>query len=255
MRPFVYPYKVGSHSARDLAEGLHTKCIYTDRNYKANDNHLVINWGNGSISNWHKKKQGKEIKYLNHPFNVSLAGNKLHAFQVFKGNDISCVTFTYSGAEAKEWVKEGKIVVARTKLKSHSGNGIVMLDNVDEWVNAPLYTVYKKKRKEYRVHVMKGRVFDVQQKRRRTEAEEVDFQVRSYFNGWVYVREDVTIPFNLFELAKSAVGALGLDFGAVDIIWNRKEDMCYVLEVNTAPGLEGMTLINYIQEIETNVLT
>lgn len=252
MRPFVYPYKMGSRSARDLAEGLHTKCIYPDRNYKSYRNHLIINWGNGNHPYWFDKN----TRYLNYPDDVRLAQNKLQAFKRFKHFEISHVLFTNDPEIAQKWItEEGLAVVSRTKLTSHYGNGIVMLYEGSEWVNAPLYTVYKKKRREYRVHVMKGHAFDVQQKRRRTEAEEVDFQVRSYFNGWVYVRENVTIPFELFALAESAVNALGLDFGAVDIIWNRKEDKCYVLEVNTAPGLEGMTLINYIQEIETNVLT
>jgi glutathione synthase/RimK-type ligase-like ATP-grasp enzyme len=47
----------------------------------------------------------------------------------------------------------------------------------------------------------------------------------------------------------AAVSALGLDFGAVDIIWNEREDKCYVLEVNTAPGLQGSTLENYANAI------
>jgi D-alanine-D-alanine ligase-like ATP-grasp enzyme len=36
-----------------------------------------------------------------------------------------------------------------------------------------------------------------------------------------------------------------LDFGAVDIIYNAKRNECYVLEVNTAPGLEGTTVEKY----------
>ena len=48
-------------------------------------------------------------------------------------------------------------------------------------------------------------------------------------------------------IAVNAVKALGLDFGAVDIIYNEKENQYYVLEVNTAPGLEGTTLIKYAE--------
>ena len=41
--------------------------------------------------------------------------------------------------------------------------------------------------------------------------------------------------------------AIDLQFGAVDIIWNEKENKCYVLEINTAPGLVGTTLTKYTE--------
>ncbi len=41
------------------------------------------------------------------------------------------------------------------------------------------------------------------------------------------------------EAARSAVRALGLDFGAVDVLW--KDGSCCVLEVNTAPCLTDAT--------------
>jgi len=48
-------------------------------------------------------------------------------------------------------------------------------------------------------------------------------------------------------VALAAVSALGLDFGAVDIIYNEHENQYYVLEVNTAPGLEGTTVEKYAE--------
>ena len=46
-----------------------------------------------------------------------------------------------------------------------------------------------------------------------------------------------------------ATRALGLNFGAVDIIRDINNNS-FVLEVNTAPGLEGLTLINYTNAIK-----
>jgi len=40
-----------------------------------------------------------------------------------------------------------------------------------------------------------------------------------------------------------------LNFGAVDAIYNRKRDASFILEVNSAPGLENTTL-----QIYTNAL-
>ena len=39
--------------------------------------------------------------------------------------------------------------------------------------------------------------------------------------------------------------SIGLDFGAVDVIYNGHSNRAYVLEINTAPGLTGTTLDNY----------
>lgn len=80
----------------------------------------------------------------------------------------------------------------------------------------------------------------------------MDYQVRNHANGWIYARDAIDEPNAMvLEQAKLAITALGLDFGAVDIIWNQHRQMAYVLEVNTAPGLEGTTLIKYADAIST----
>ena len=65
----------------------------------------------------------------------------------------------------------------------------------------------------------------------------------------MFCRDDVVRNDTMDLLAISAVDSLGLDFGAVDIIWNESEDQYYVLEVNTAPGVEGTTLQKYTEAI------
>jgi D-alanine-D-alanine ligase-like ATP-grasp enzyme len=62
----------------------------------------------------------------------------------------------------------------------------------------------------------------------------------------VFCREQVEWTEPLVTEAQKAVNALGLDFGAVDIIYNGHEDKYYVLEVNTAPGMEGETMFSYV---------
>ena len=52
------------------------------------------------------------------------------------------------------------------------------------------------------------------------------------------------------KLAVDCVNHIGLDFGAVDIIYNNRDDVCYLLEVNTAPGLQGTTLEKYKDAVE-----
>ena len=44
--------------------------------------------------------------------------------------------------------------------------------------------------------------------------------------------------------ALACLAKTGLDFGAVDVIYT-KDERVYVLEINTAPGLEGQTVLDY----------
>lgn len=148
---------------------------------------------------------------------------------------------------ALDWVRGGVLVVGRTKLNGHSGAGIILAareEDVPE--NCPLYVRYIKKKYEYRVHVAFGKVVDVQHKRKRSDYDgDVDYAVRNHHTGWVYCREGVEVTDALTSAALSAVAALGLDFGAVDIIYNAHYNTYTVLEVNTAPGLEGTSVENY----------
>ena len=139
--------------------------------------------------------------------------------------------------------------MVRSTLTGHSGVGISLCTSNDDVPQAPLYVKYIPKRKEFRVHVIFGKVVDIQQKRKREGFENANFQVRNHANGWVYCRENLEEPTGLREAALRSVEELGLDFGAVDIIWNEKHNRCYVLEVNTAPGLEGTSVNIYADNI------
>jgi glutathione synthase/RimK-type ligase-like ATP-grasp enzyme len=186
---------------------------------------------------------------------VATASNKLSTFRALENKDgIRIPHFTDDPSVAGVWGSDGGCVVCRTKLSGHSGDGIVLADK--ELPRAPLYVQYIKKQKEFRVHVVYGEVIDVQEKRKRSdlpEGFEANFQVRNHHTGWVYCREEITEPAELRPMALATIVALGLDFGAVDIIWNEKRNECYVLEVNTAPGLEGTTVNKYAEAFVKNL--
>lgn len=150
---------------------------------------------------------------------------------------------------AVDWVMAGKIVLNRTQLNGHSGAGIVVAARVEDViVGCPLYVAYRKKKREYRVHVAFGQVIDVQQKRKRNDyVGEVDYAVRNHHTGWIYARESVEASEVRDAIAIHAVALLDLDFGAVDIIYNEHDNQYLVLEVNTAPGLEGTTVAKYTE--------
>jgi glutathione synthase/RimK-type ligase-like ATP-grasp enzyme len=124
----------------------------------------------------------------------------------------------------------------------HSGQGIETVSE-GELPDAPLYTKRAKRKAEYRVHVLRGTIIDIQQKKRRNGSDRGAL-VWNHGTGYVYCREGVECPDNVKNTAILAVASLGLDFGAVDMILS-KQDEALVLEVNTAPGLVGTTISKY----------
>jgi hypothetical protein len=203
----------------------------------------VINWGNSKFPLW-------PLNYttFNDPTDVWYSVNKLEAFKCFEQYDVSHPEWTEDIDTAKIWVEDGITVLSRTDLTGFGGKGIYSF-----LVPAPLYVKYKKKKSEFRVHVFNGEVIDVQQKKKRKGFEGRDNQIRNYANGWVYCRDGIEVPAMVTSEAIKAVNCLGLCFGAADVIWNDKEQRAYVLEVNTAPGLEGTTLENYANAFATAV--
>jgi D-alanine-D-alanine ligase-like ATP-grasp enzyme len=77
----------------------------------------------------------------------------------------------------------------------------------------------------------------------------VDWKVRNHAGGFIYSHQNIEVPHDVIEQALFAYYETGLDFGAVDVIWNEREGKAYVLEINTAPGLEGTTLTKYKEAI------
>jgi glutathione synthase/RimK-type ligase-like ATP-grasp enzyme len=174
-------------------------------------------------------------------------GIALAQFAVF---NVPCPEYTTDKQQAKDWIESGDKVVCRTLLTAHSGQGIVVAKQHDQLVDAPLYTKYIRKQKEFRVHVFNSKIIDIQEKRRSSATDDHHPYIRNHANGYVFCRGDIEEPYDLRGVATSAVNALGLDFGAVDVIWSEAQDKCYVLEVNTACGLEGSTVHKYVQAIK-----
>jgi hypothetical protein len=198
----------------------------------------IINWGSTSILS--------NVQMINKPDMVALAANKLKAFYRMEIDDISLPAWTDDQEAAQDWSDADCVVVCRTKLTGHSGDGIIIVEKGDQVPVAPLYTKYIFKEKEFRVHVVAGAVVDTQRKIRDPEREPTDWKVRSYDNGFIYVRNGIPGDVLRDTLACSATEALELDFGAVDIIQDKKDNY-YVLEINTAPGLEGQTVERYAE--------
>lgn len=95
---------------------------------------------------------------------------------------------------------------------------------------------------EYRMHVVNGEVVQVHEKRLRSDEDNHPF-IRNSETGWVFLEPREDPPAD--NLAVDAVGCLGLDFGAVDVVREEETGDEYVLEVNSAPSLDEANLERY----------
>ena len=243
---FAYNQRSGGSKELSAALGI-PRLRHENSKFVGSASKTILNWGSTELP-----AEVMKCRILNNPANVSVAVNKQTAFERFRDHGVSHPEFVTTLLEATRMLENGQMMFARTQLRAHSGNGIVIMDpdHPDTWnVSANLYVKYIPKKSEYRVHVMNGEVIDVQRKGLREELrgrEGINWKVQNLANGFVYVRNDGRVPpRQVMDVAVPAVSALGLDFGAADVIFNEKSNTAYVLEVNTAPGLVGSTVESY----------
>lgn len=237
----IWPYKRFSSSAKVLARMLNVKRIVNPV-YRVKRRDFIINWGSS-------KAQGVR---LNTTAAIAKATDKRVALKLMQDAGVAVPEFTTDRAVAQQWIDDERRVVVRQLANSHSGRGASVVGE-GQLPEAPLYTRYFRRDHEFRVHVFKGRVIDhVRKKRRNGYAENPNHNdhIRTHSNCWVFCREGVSLPDGVGANAIRAVAALGLDFGAVDVLYRERGEKVAVLEVNTAPGLEGQTVAKYAAAIK-----
>ena len=263
MRIRILPYRQGSKGAKALADALGGKVLKLEGStWKAKAGDKVIVWGNTNTSTTFN---GIPCPILNDPAHIVNASNKLKFFNMMK--EVAPDDIPQFWTKKEDIPEDAYPVVCRTVLAGHSGDGIVIADDSEGLVAAPLYVRYMKKKDEFRIHVGRKtqyvgendhepsesgvittfKTIAVQRKARRTETpdEEVNWKVRNLAGGFIFQRNNVNVPDKVVEAAHRALAATNLDFGAVDVIWNENQEKAYVLEINTAPGLEGSTVQDY----------
>lgn len=179
---------------------------------------LNINWGIGI-----------DPEGLNRPEAIKRASNKRIALQ----------TMREAGIPTPEvWLNEPQYpCVGRRDHHAH-GSGFFMCDSLADYQRTlrfkrppTHYLEFINGCREFRIHVVGGKSIKLLEKIS-------DNLVRSYRNGTrcVYPR-DFHHKKTLRGLATGAIQSLGLDFGAVDVLY--KDGTFYVLECNTAPDLKN----------------
>lgn len=176
--------------------------------------------------------------------------DKCAQYRWFVSNDIPCPEYTSDRQQASEWIADGHVVFARTLTRASEGRGIVVAETVDQLVDAPVYTKYTKKKREFRVHIFKDKIVQVVEKRKRAGwSGDRDTRIRNTANGYVFCRSVDNPPSGLSELALKASRVTNSDFRGVDIGYNELKDQLFVIEVNSAPGVEGSNVDDYVNTI------
>src|SRR5512139_3529415 len=172
MKLKIVPYKMGSKSARLLAEKLTERLGYKVWRGRPKVKRINLCWG------YHKAVDEFDLeRFINHPDLANVARDKRQTFWHLSNKKVSHVPYTEAKEEAAGWLTKGKTVLARTAT-GQAGSGITVVQPGQELPAASLYTQYVKKKKEFRVHVFKGKVIQVQEKRKRNGAE-ADALIRS----------------------------------------------------------------------------
>jgi glutathione synthase/RimK-type ligase-like ATP-grasp enzyme len=170
---------------------------------------------------------------INKPEAVARAVNKRIALQLLM--DAGIKTPLISHTEALELITEGKRVVGRPDNHSKGRRFYIAstANGVDRAVRhgATHFLEYIDNALEFRVHIVNGCSIKLSQKIAQNETDRLNHRFGTVFE----YPHDFTHKKTLRRIAKESIEALGLDFGAVDLLY--RGDEFYVLEVNTAPCL------------------
>jgi len=226
-------------TGKELREALEAIRKSTNRKAKCD---LFLRWGN--TQEFDRTRFRKELNKLEAVLRTT---NKLTMLQTLLTAGVSLIAFSNDVALIEEFKdREGNLYI-RNKL------GVVRYGN-DYDATRDLYfsRPVRFKRREYRVHVFNGKVIGAYEKvplvpgsenRPKLFKSDTCKFVRVNVGG-----ENTRLVEADYNTCIQAVNALGLDFGGVDLVRD-KNGQTFVLEVNSAPGLNTHMREKYIAAI------
>lgn len=273
MKLYVWYSKATSKTGKALARalGLTNDGTKRGRHYgvkvpSAGTTH-VISWGARQPTNRveFRRRNLARRKVLNNPFNTEMYKDKYKALYKLYMEDVSVPRFARNKHEAHVLFDNPTIysrlddrqIVGRTRYH-YGGSGFKFIENREQ-LNADNQSDYwmeyidGEDKREYRVHVFRGKVVRVQRKRPKEDENGEEIEPRSYRcrchnNGWRFSLCDIDrIHHTVTGNAIKAVEGLGYDFGAVDIIRVPSTNTTAVLEVNSGMGLDNAGLEFYVR--------
>ena len=240
MRVRIYPYSSRSLSARSVARGVDGLVIKREgSSYVPRASDIVINWGAARVPSRYPVT-------FNKPEAVAVCCSKTRTYQALQAAGVPTLDWTTSPDVASRWLTSGYVVYHRATDHGSRGRGITVLQpytTIHESLrNVGFFTKGVSNAREFRVYVVRDTVTTILEKRRRNGVA-ANPHVRSYQNGYVFCRNHRgPIPREtITQTGIKALKALGLDFGGIDLLL-KEDDSVVVLEVNSAPGIEGTAL-------------
>lgn len=237
----IYLYDRHSESGLALKDALRaTEIVHENSRFRGTPQDFVVNWGCSELP-----RNIRLANVINTDVAVYRAINKYRAFQVFEEKNVPHVPFITSVDVVRQWLADNGRVYARTRVAGFDGDGLVELHgDVQDIPPARLYTLGVPIRQEYRVTVFRSptdqyRVIAAQRKVKADTADRTTSDtVRTSANGWGFklIDHERYLPQSVATAAISALSALRLDFGGVDVVY-LPDESARVLEVNTAPQL------------------
>jgi glutathione synthase/RimK-type ligase-like ATP-grasp enzyme len=211
--------------------------------YRQKKGDVVINYGCSDC--------GNILPTIQKPYSVKVASSKMATFDALFAAGVPVPMYTKNKELAQSWNTKGK-VLGRDLDRGSQGRGIEVYDKGSILGDHLFYVKYVKKEREFRYHVVFGKVVHIAEKKRVHKEDRgpyYDPLVRSHRFGWVlafgHLADNPPAPGGE-KVAIEACAALDLDFGACDMAWNAKSGFT-VLEVNSGPGIEETTLAKYAE--------
>lgn len=199
----------------------------------------IIRWGS---------QREPERGGINSPVALALASDKLRSLRALREAGLLVPDFTTTAPSERGWLGR--------KRKGYGGLDIVLRAEyptepseaerayyLSEW-----YSKYVPNTREYRIHVFADAVIRVQGKYLDFPEHHTNPYIKNYAQGFRFRTPDKRLNADRTEAAIAAVSALGLVFGAVDLLIG-EDRRAYVLEVNTAPKLAPLTCSQYTAAI------
>lgn len=255
---FVRHAKRSGPSGRKIAEVLRSYLplhnIEAGRVVRYQNPDVIINWGGGTTIPVY------DSVIFNQPANIMLSSDKISAFRKLEEAGISVPYWDdislWRNGFPQTWSNTGFDIRFPVLVRKRYGKRGLGIEYCESYLQVMRFlhthdfvSEFIEKKYEFRVHVAFGEAVKLSQKVfDPTKGKRYQNRVWNHKRGFVFKNPRDNVSPDLLERVKqfgiASIEAVGLDFGAVDIICN-EDEVIFVLETNTAPGLIQSTAVAY----------